>query len=49
MKDLKDCQLKFRLTADLKEQIAQYSAKRDMNVSEYIRLALEKFIKEEEQ
>ena len=48
MQGLKDCQLKFRLTTDLKEQIAQYSAKRGMNVSEYIRMALEKFIQEEE-
>jgi hypothetical protein len=41
MKEIKDCQLKFRLTAEQKRRILEYCEKHDMNVSEFIRFACE--------
>lgn len=42
MKDaVKDCQLKFRLTTELKERIEKYCQEHRMNYSEFIRYACE--------
>lgn len=46
-KETKDCQLKFRLTTELKNKIEDYCEQHDMNTSEFIRFACEKiFIQE---
>ena len=44
---LKDCQIKFRLTADMKEQIEALAARKDVSASWIIREAIKKYIKEE--
>lgn len=44
MKENKDCQLKFRLTAAMKEQIENYCAAYSMNVSEFIRKAIVEYL-----
>lgn len=43
----KDCQLKFRLTTELKNKIADYCEQHHMNTSEFIRFACEKIFAEE--
>ncbi len=42
MKPKKDCQLKFRLTAELLEKIEAYCEQQEINKSEFIRSACEK-------
>jgi antitoxin component of RelBE/YafQ-DinJ toxin-antitoxin module len=42
MKEIKDCQLKFRLTTELKNKIADYCERYDINTSEFIRMACER-------
>jgi 16S rRNA U516 pseudouridylate synthase RsuA-like enzyme len=44
MKENKDCQLKFRLTAAMKEQIESYCAAQGMNVSQMIRAAIGEYL-----
>ena len=47
MKEVKNCQLKFRLTEELKKQINEYCKIHDMNTSEFIRFACEKIFQKE--
>lgn len=42
MNEIKDCQLRFRLTTELKDKIADYCDRHDMNTSEFIRMACER-------
>ena len=44
VKETKDCQLKFRLTADAANEIKAYCEKRGMTVSEFIRTACEFYL-----
>ena len=43
MNKLKDCQIKFRLTAAMKEQIEALAARKDVSASWVIREALKKY------
>lgn len=45
--EIKDCQLKFRLTSELKNKITNYCEKHDMTISEFIRFACEKIFQED--
>ena len=47
-KEKKDCQLKFRLTKKLNERIAAYCEKYDLSVSEFIRKAIEDYLRNKE-
>lgn len=47
MKENKVCQLKFRLTAAMKEKIDNYCAAYDMNVSQMIRAAIVEYLSKE--
>ena len=48
MKEKKDCQLKFRLTKKLNERIAAYCEQYDLSVSEFIRRAIEAYLRNKE-
>lgn len=48
MKEKKDMQIKFRLSAALKAQIEDYCAANDLNVSEFLRLACLEVISKQE-
>jgi uncharacterized protein (DUF1778 family) len=47
MKENKDCQIKFRLTAEQKDKITEYCKKHDIKISEFIRSACEKIMDQE--
>lgn len=47
MEGLKDCQIKFRLTAAMKEQIEALAAAKDVSVSWVIREAIKEYIQKE--
>lgn len=44
MKDNKDCQIKVRITASQKEQIERYCEISGLNVSQFLRLAIEEYL-----
>lgn len=44
---LKDCQIKFRLTAELKERIEAAAAQKDVSASWIIREALKQYFQKE--
>jgi predicted transcriptional regulator len=44
----KECQIKFRLTAEMKAKIEQAAARKDVSASWVIREALKKYFQEEE-
>ena len=48
MKERKDFQLKFRLTKKLNERIAAYCEQYDLSVSEFIRRAIEAYLRNKE-
>lgn len=48
MNELKDCQIKFRLTSDMKVQIEVLAARKDVSASWIIREALKEYIQKEE-
>ena len=48
MKEVKDCQVKVRITTREKEQILEYCEKHNMTVSEFIRFACFKIFQKEE-
>ena len=48
MKERKECQLKFRLTKKLNERISAYCEKYDLSVSEFIRKAIEAYLRNKE-
>ena len=43
----KECQIKFRLTAEMKEKIEQTAARKDVSASWVIREALKKYFQED--
>lgn len=45
---VKDCQIKFRLTTELKEQIEAVAAKMDVSASWVIREALKQYFQKED-
>ena len=45
MKQNKDVQIKFRLTASLKAQIEAYCAAQALTISEFMRVAVQEFLK----
>lgn len=47
MNELKDCQIKFRLTSEMKAQIEALAARKDVSASWIIREALKEYIKKE--
>lgn len=47
MDGLKECQIKFRLTAAMKEQIEAAAAKKDVSASWIIREALKEYFQKE--
>lgn len=47
MDKLKDCQMKFRLAADMKEQIERLAIEKDVSCSWLIREAIKNYIQEE--
>jgi predicted transcriptional regulator len=47
MDSYKDCQMKFRLTADMKEKIERLANKKDVSCSWLIREAIKNYIKED--
>lgn len=48
MKEVKDCQVKVRITTREKEQILKYCEKHNMTVSEFIRFACFKIFQKED-
>lgn len=44
---VKECQIKFRLTADMKEKIEAVAASKDVSASWVIREALKKYFEQE--
>lgn len=48
MTELKECQIKFRLTSDMKAQIEALAARKDVSASWIIREALKEYFKKEE-
>lgn len=48
VKERKECQLKFRLTKELNERIAAYCEQYDLSVSEFIRKAIEAYLRNKE-
>ena len=48
MKEKKECQLKFRLTKELNEKITAYCEQYDLSVSEFIRKAIEAYLRSKE-
>lgn len=46
MDELKECQIKFRLTAAMKEQIEALAASKDVSASWIIREAIKKYVQE---
>lgn len=46
MKERKDCQLKVRLTKTEKERVMAYCEKYDMTVSDFIRKAVDSYLRE---
>lgn len=48
MKERKECQLKFRLTKELHNSITAYCEQKDLTVSEFIRKAVESYLKDKE-
>ena len=48
VKERKECQLKFRLTKELNERIAAYCEHYDLSVSEFIRKAIEAYLRNKE-
>lgn len=48
MKEKKECQLKFRLTKELNERIAAYCEQYDLSTSEFIRKAIEAYLRSKE-
>ncbi len=49
MKEVKNYQIKCRITQSDKEKIIEYCQKHDINMSEFIRLACERMTREEEE
>ena len=47
MNDVKDWQMKCRLTQQQKEQVLDYCKRNNMTISEFVRFACEKIFKEE--
>lgn len=47
MDNYKDCQMKFRLTADMKEKIEQAANKKDVSCSWLIREAIKNYLNQE--
>ena len=45
---IKDCQIKFRLAADMKAAIEEIAKQKDVSASWVIREAVKKYIQEEE-
>lgn len=45
---VKDCQIKFRLTSDLKERIEALAASKDVSASWVIRQALKQYFESED-
>lgn len=48
MKENKEFQIKFRLTASQKEQIEKYCEANGLNVSQFLRLACEEILNKKE-
>lgn len=48
MEGLKDCQIKFRLTTEMKEQIEALAAKLDVSASWVIREAIKEYFQKED-
>lgn len=48
MKEVKDFQIKVRITKSEKEQISDYCEKHMMTISDLLRLSLEKFLVKED-
>lgn len=44
---LKDCQIKFRLAASMKEEIEKLAKKKDVSASQIIREAVKEYIQKE--
>lgn len=44
MSEFKDCQIKFRLTASMKESLEKIAKEKDIPVSQVIREALKKYL-----
>lgn len=47
MKENKECQIKVRITAVQKEQIERYCEMNDLNVSQFLRMAINEIIQKE--
>lgn len=47
MKENKDCQIKVRITAVQKEQIERYCEAHNLNVSQFLRMAIDEIIQKE--
>lgn len=48
MKENKDCQIKVRITAVQKEEIERYCEAHELNVSQFLRLAIDEIIQKED-
>lgn len=49
MKEVKNYQIKCRITQSDREKIIEYCQKHDINLSEFMRLACERMTREEEE
>lgn len=47
-KENKNCYVRVRITKSERDQIEAYCAKHDLSISEFMRLAIEEFIRKDE-
>lgn len=48
MKENKECQIKVRITANQKEAIERYCETHDLNISQFLRMAIDEIIQKED-